>query len=214
MVVFLQHFCPQKLLHVPPLQAETSLTENNTNKESYFRAVTFNPMEAGGEDEYDDNDDSYTTYSYEYDSSDDYNAPTNSDKKLFRSSKIVMKKDGGRKGRNKDILEEESLLRFLKKGASPSEYKREDYKLGHRDDDMKKGKGKKKKEFEGSIERSKEVYLTRRGGSDESQASWGLAAFGGTGDTRSSFITFATVLPSIFYAVVDFIYVTVSLTST
>merc|ERR1712226_1465225 len=39
--------------------------------------------------------------------------------------------------------------------------------------------GKKtKEEFEGSIERSKEVYLTRRGGSDESQASWGLAAFG------------------------------------
>ena len=257
---------------------------NNTNKDSYFRAVTFTPLSAEeGQDEkqYDENDDSYMTYSYEYVSSEDYNDPqkntnsdkklfrsskiakatnsdkklirsskkgkaTNSDKKLFSSTKIVMNK-GDRKGKDYDKLEEEALFRTLKEGA-PSRYNQEDYKLDSQEDDLKT----KKEEFEGSIERSKEEphlvialfdthffkkmndflneyfkhnfelntefnhlglierikqgFLVRRGGSDESRPSWGLAAFDQSededdeqtnhdyGDTRSSFSTFATAL--------------------
>merc|ERR1712179_235714 len=33
------------------IQAETSLTKNITNKDTYFRAVTFNPMEAENDGE-------------------------------------------------------------------------------------------------------------------------------------------------------------------
>ena len=217
-------FVLKSLCHVCPLQAETSLTENITNQDSYFRAVTFQPLKAeGGDDEtqYDDSNDSYTTYSYEYESSEDYSDPkkdTNSDKKLFRSSKIklgkgsykaknsdkklfssskiVIGKGSGGKGRkNNDMMEEELLLETLKEGA-PSKYNQEDYKLGHQEDDLKTRKGEKKDEFDGSIERSKEEK--GKGGSDESRPSWGLNAFEQPEDlsshdyedTRSSFITF------------------------
>ena len=150
------------------------MTENNTNKDSYFRAVTFTPLSAEeGQDEkqYDDNDDSYMTYSYEYASSEDYNDPqentnsdkklfrsskiakaTNSDKKLFSSTKIVMNKDK-RKVRDYDKLQEALLFKTLKEGA-PSKYNQVDYKLGHQEDDLKTKKEEKKEEFEGSIERS------------------------------------------------------------
>ena len=96
-----------KAFAMSPLQAETSLTENITNQDSYFRAVTFQPLKAeGGDDEtqYDDSNDSYTTYSYEYESSEDYSDPkkdTTSDKKLFRSSKIKLGK-GSYKAKNSD----------------------------------------------------------------------------------------------------------------
>ena len=246
-------FALKSFCHVCPLQAETSLTENITNKESYFRAVTFTPMVAEeGQDkkQCDDNDDSYTTYSYEYESNEneneDYNAPqttkppgANSDKKLFRSTDIVINKDSVRKGKNDETLEEELLLETLKEGTSTSEPNQVDYQdeetspsepdqVGHQDKDLKTRKKEKKEEFEDSNEMSKEVYLTRRGGSGESQASWGLAAFiqpghehepesHDYGDSRSSFITFASVLLAmswIIYAFAEIICVTVSLTST
>ena len=222
-------FVLKSLCHVCPLQAETSLTENKTNQDQYFRAVTFQPLEAEEEDDEtqnDDKNDSYTTYSYEYQSNEvykDYKKDTNSDKNVFRSSKIkigegsnkakksdkkvsssskkvIGKGSGGKGSKNNDMLEEELLLKTLKEGA-PSKYNQEDYNLGHREDDLKTRKKEKRDEFEGSIERSKEEK--GKGGSDESRPSWGLDAFETEPkdrsshdyqDTRSSFNTFVIAL--------------------
>ena len=129
-----------------------------------------------------DNDDSYTTYSLEYESSDE----KDSDTKLFRSNKIDMNKNMdndniGNKNVGNDMAEEELLLQTIRESPPPSDYK----------DGMKKEKEDNKVEKkEESIER----------GSDESGASWGLGGLDQSlesdistdddgEDSRSSFIT-------------------------
>lgn len=145
-----------------------------TDNSQFFRAVTFVP-----DTEKVDLDDSYGTYSYEYESEEGNNPPTKGNKlNQFKSAKIKGN-DFGEEEPNKELLEDEIILKILKRGVKTNE---EDYNLSHQGDDVVQQEQSGKEET--SLEEDSEQQEQERATSDESYQSWGLAAFDQLGDLQ------------------------------
>ena len=139
-----------------------------TDNSQFFRAVTFIP-----DTEKVDLDDSYGTYSYEYESEEGNNPPTKENKlNQFKSAKIKGN-DFGEEEPNKELLEDEIILKILKRGVKTNE---EDYNLSY--------EGKQSAKEETSLEEDSEQKEQEKATSDESYQSWGLAAFDKLGDLQ------------------------------
>ena len=146
-----------------------------TDNSQFFRAVTFIP-----DTEKVDLDDSYGTYSYEYESVEGNNPPTKENKlNQFKSAKIKGN-DFGEEDPNKELLEDEIILNILKRGVKTNE---EDYNLSYEGDDVVHQQEQDGKE-ETSLEEDSEQQEQERTTSDESYQSWGLAAFDQLGDLQ------------------------------
>ena len=145
-----------------------------TDNSQFFRAVTFIP-----DTEKVDLDDSYGTYSYEYESEEGNNPPTKENKlNQFKSAKIKGN-DFGEEKLNKELLEDEIILKILKRGVKTNE---EDYNLSYEgDDDVQQEQSGKE---ETSLEEDSEQKEQEKATSDESYQSWGLAAFDKLGDLQ------------------------------
>ena len=142
-----------------------------TDNSQFFRAVTFIP-----DTEKVDLDDSYGTYSYEYESEEGNNPPTKENKlNQFKSAKIKGN-DFGEEELNKELLEDEIILKILKRGVKTNE---EDYNLSYEGDDLVQQEQSAKEET--SLEGDEEQ---ERATSGESYQSWGLAAFDKLGDLQ------------------------------
>ena len=145
-----------------------------TDNSQFFRAVTFIP-----DTEKVDLDDSYGTYSYEYESVEGNNPPTKENKlNQFKSAKIKGN-DFGEEDPNKELLEDEIILNILKRGVKTNE---EDYNLSHEGGDVVQQEQDGKEET--SVEDHSEQQEQERTTSDESYQSWGLAAFDQLGDLQ------------------------------
>ena len=145
-----------------------------TDNSQFFRAVTFIP-----DTEKVDLDDSYGTYSYEYESEEGNNPPTKGNKfNQFKSAKMKGN-DFGEEEPNKELLEDEIILNILKRGVKTNE---EDYNLSHEGDDVVQLEQSGKEET--SLEDHSEQQEQERTTSDESYQSWGLAAFDQLGDLQ------------------------------
>ena len=145
-----------------------------TDNSQFFRAVTFIP-----DTEKVDLDDSYGTYSYEYESEEGNNPPTKGNKlNQFKSAKIKGN-DFGEGEPNKELLEDEIILNILKRGVKTNE---EDYNLSHEGGDVVQLEQSGKEET--SLEEDSEQQEQERTTSDESYQSWGLAAFDQLGDLQ------------------------------
>ena len=142
-----------------------------TDNSQFFRAVTFIP-----DTEKVDLDDSYGTYSYEYES-EEGNNPSTKENKLnqFKSAKIKGN-DFGEEEPNKELLEDEIILKILKRGVKTNE---EDYNLSYEGDDLVQQEQSAKEET--SLEGDEEQ---ERATSGESYQSWGLAAFDQLGNLQ------------------------------
>ena len=139
-----------------------------TDNSQFFRAVTFIP-----DTEKVDLDDSYGTYSYEYESEEGNNPPTKENKlNQFKSAKIKGN-DFGEEEPNKELLEDEIILKILKRGVKTNE---EDYNLSY--------EGKQSAKEETSLEEDSEQKEQEKATSDESYQSWGLAAFDQLGNLQ------------------------------
>ena len=146
-----------------------------TDNSQFFRAVTFIP-----DTEKVDLDDSYGTYSYEYESEEGNNPPTKGNKlNQFKSAKMKGN-DFGEEEPNKELLEDEIILNILKRGVKTNE---EDYNLSYEGDDVVHQQEQDGKE-ETSVEDHSEQQEQERTTSDESYQSWGLAAFDQLGDLQ------------------------------
>ena len=109
-----------------------------TDNSQFFRAVTFIP-----DTEKVDLDDSYGTYSYEYESEEGNNPPTKENKlNQFKSAKIKGN-DFGEEEPNKELLEDEIILKILKRGVKTNE---EDYNLSYEGDDVEQQEQSAKEE--------------------------------------------------------------------
>ena len=145
-----------------------------TDNSQFFRAVTFIP-----DTEKVDLDDSYGTYSYEYESVEGNNPPTKENKlNQFKSAKMKGN-DFGEEEPNKELLEDEIILNILKRGVKTNE---EDYNLSHEGGDVVQLEQSGKEET--SLEEDSEQQEQERTTSDESYQSWGLAAFDKLGDLQ------------------------------
>ena len=145
-----------------------------TDNSQFFRAVTFIP-----DTEKVDLDDSYGTYSYEYESVEGNNPPTKENKlNQFKSAKIKGN-DFGEEEPNEELLEDEIILNILKRGVKTNE---EDYNLSHEGGDVVQLEQSGKEET--SLEEDSEQQEQERTTSDESYQSWGLAAFDQLGDLQ------------------------------
>ena len=145
-----------------------------TDNSQFFRAVTFIP-----DTEKVDLDDSYGTYSYEYESEEGNNPPTKENKlNQFKSAKIKGN-DFGEEEPNKELLEDEIILKILKRGVKTNE---EDYNLSYEGDDVVQQDQSAKEET--SLEEDSEQKEQERATSDESYQSWGLAAFDQLGNLQ------------------------------
>ena len=145
-----------------------------TDNSQFFRAVTFIP-----DTEKVDLDDSYGTYSYEYESVEGNNPPTKENKlNQFKSAKIKGN-DFGEEEPNEELLEDEIILNILKRGVKTNE---EDYNLSHEGGDVVQLEQSGKEET--SVEEDSEQQEQERTTSDESYQSWGLAAFDQLGDLQ------------------------------
>ena len=145
-----------------------------TDNSQFFRAVTFIP-----DTEKVDLDDSYGTYSYEYESVEGNSPPTKENKlNQFKSAKIKGN-DFGEEDPNKELLEDEIILNILKRGVKTNE---EDYNLSHEGGDVVQLEQSGKEET--SLEEDSEQQEQERTTSDESYQSWGLAAFDQLGDLQ------------------------------
>ena len=139
-----------------------------TDNSQFFRAVTFIP-----DTEKVDLDDSYGTYSYEYESEEGNNPPTKENKlNQFKSAKIKGN-DFGEEKLNKELLEDEIILKILKRGVKTNE---EDYNLSY--------EGEQSAKEETSLEEDSEQKEEERATSDERYQSWGLAAFDQLGNLQ------------------------------
>ena len=139
-----------------------------TDNSQFFRAVTFIP-----DTEKVDLDDSYGTYSYEYESEEGNNPPTKENKlNQFKSAKIKGN-DFGEEEPNKELLEDEIILKILKRGVKTNE---EDYNLSYEREQSAKE--------ETSLEEDSEQKEQEKATSDESYQSWGLAAFDQLGNLQ------------------------------
>ena len=145
-----------------------------TDNSQFFRAVTFIP-----DTEKVDLDDSYGTYSYEYESEEGNNPPTKENKlNQFKSAKIKGS-DFGEEEPNKELLEDEIILKILKRGVKTNE---EDYNLSYEGDDLVQQEQSAKEET--SLEEDSEQKEQEKATSDESYQSWGLAAFDQLGNLQ------------------------------
>ena len=145
-----------------------------TDNSQFFRAVTFIP-----DTEKVDLDDSYGTYSYEYESVEGNSPPTKENKlNQFKSAKIKGN-DFGEEEPNEELLEDEIILNILKRGVKTNE---EDYNLSHEGGDVVQLEQSGKEET--SLEEDSEQQEQERTTSDESYQSWGLAAFDQLGDLQ------------------------------
>ena len=145
-----------------------------TDNSQFFRAVTFIP-----DTEKVDLDDSYGTYSYEYESEEGNNPPTKENKlNQFKSAKIKGN-DFGEEELNKELLEDEIILKILKRGVKTNE---EDYNLSYEGDDVVQQEQSAKEET--SLEEDSEQKEEEKATSDESYQSWGLAAFDQLGNLQ------------------------------
>ena len=145
-----------------------------TDNSQFFRAVTFIP-----DTKKVDLDDSYGTYSYEYESVEGNNPPTKENKlNQFKSAKIKGN-DFGEEEPNKELLEDELILKILKRGVKTNE---EDYNLSYEGDDLVQQEQSAKEET--SLEVDEEKQEQEKATSGESYQSWGLAAFDQLGNLQ------------------------------
>ena len=96
----------------------------------------------------------------------------------FKSAKIKGN-DFGEEEPNKELLEDEIILKILKRGVKTND---EDYNLSYEGDDVVQQEQSGKEET--SLEEDSEQKEEERATSDESYQSWGLAAFDQLGNLQ------------------------------